>query len=161
SWTDWMRLDEPSRPANVSARSRTSQPRRSRRTAGGTLGARAGNCQVCADPARFARPGRRHRLSRAFSNTREHASPYHPSGEVRAAAVTLQPVMLADHRRKMILNAVRDGRGVHVVELARRFEVSEMTVRRDLDRLARDGKLTRVHGGAVDAGEPPFAEIAV
>jgi DeoR/GlpR family transcriptional regulator of sugar metabolism len=69
--------------------------------------------------------------------------------------------MLAEHRRKLILTAVRAGSGVHVVELARRFEVSEMTVRRDLDRLARDGKLTRVHGGAVDAGEPPFAEIAV
>jgi DeoR/GlpR family transcriptional regulator of sugar metabolism len=69
--------------------------------------------------------------------------------------------MLAEHRRKLILSAVRDGSGVHVVELARRFEVSEMTVRRDLDRLARDGKLTRVHGGAVDAAEPPFAEIAV
>jgi DeoR/GlpR family transcriptional regulator of sugar metabolism len=69
--------------------------------------------------------------------------------------------MLAEHRRKLILNAVRDGRGVHVVELARRFDVSEMTVRRDLDRLARDGKLTRVHGGAVDAAEPPFAQSAV
>src|SRR5262245_2730886 len=69
--------------------------------------------------------------------------------------------MLADHRRKLILNALRDGSGVHVVDLARRFEVSEMTVRRDLARLARDGKLTRVHGGAVVDPEPPFAETAV
>jgi DeoR/GlpR family transcriptional regulator of sugar metabolism len=70
--------------------------------------------------------------------------------------------MLAEQRRELILHAVRNGRGAEVVELARRFDVSEMTVRRDLARLAREGKLTRVHGGAVsDRGEPPFAQIAV
>ena len=37
-----------------------------------------------------------------------------------------------------------------------------MTVRRDLGALARDGKLERVHGGAVDAGaEPGFSQIEV
>jgi DeoR/GlpR family transcriptional regulator of sugar metabolism len=70
--------------------------------------------------------------------------------------------MLAEQRRELILHAVRNGRGAEVVELARRFDVSEMTVRRDLARLAREGKLTRVHGGAVNEdGEPPFAAIAV
>jgi DeoR/GlpR family transcriptional regulator of sugar metabolism len=57
---------------------------------------------------------------------------------------------------------VRSGHGAEVVELAQRFDVSEMTVRRDLAHLAREGKLIRVHGGAVsDREEPPFAEIAV
>jgi len=70
--------------------------------------------------------------------------------------------MLADQRRELILHAVRNGRAAEVVELARQFEVSEMTVRRDLARLAREGKITRVHGGAVsDREEPPFAQIAV
>ena len=47
-------------------------------------------------------------------------------------------------------------------QLAEAFGVSEMTVRRDLGDLERDGKLTRVHGGAVGAtAERPFAEIAV
>jgi DeoR/GlpR family transcriptional regulator of sugar metabolism len=70
--------------------------------------------------------------------------------------------MLAARRRELMLEAVRAGRGAQVAELARHFAVSEMTVRRDLARLAREGKLTRVHGGAVqDRAEPPFAEIAV
>jgi DeoR/GlpR family transcriptional regulator of sugar metabolism len=49
-----------------------------------------------------------------------------------------------------------------VADLARTFGVSEMTVRRDLRVLARDGKLERVHGGAVDTvPERPFDEVAV
>lgn len=70
--------------------------------------------------------------------------------------------MLPAQRRQLILRAVRGGRGAEVVELAQRFDVSEMTVRRDLAHLAREGKVVRVHGGAVsDREEPPFAEIAV
>jgi DeoR/GlpR family transcriptional regulator of sugar metabolism len=69
--------------------------------------------------------------------------------------------MLPVERRQQILRAVRGGTA-HVSELAERFSVSEMTVRRDLRELELDGKLERVHGGAVSAGsEPPFAEIAV
>ncbi|MGW0574482.1 DeoR/GlpR family DNA-binding transcription regulator [Streptomyces sp. NPDC002920] len=41
------------------------------------------------------------------------------------------------------------GERVPVVELARRLGVSEMTVRRDLDLLERQGLVRRVHGGAV------------
>jgi DeoR/GlpR family transcriptional regulator of sugar metabolism len=68
--------------------------------------------------------------------------------------------VLAARRRQLILQAVRTGRGAGVVELAQQFDVSEMTVRRDLAHLAGEGMLTRVHGGAV-SDEPPFAEIAV
>jgi DeoR/GlpR family transcriptional regulator of sugar metabolism len=64
-------------------------------------------------------------------------------------------------RRKDILAAVETG-AMHVSELAESFGVSEMTVRRDLRSLARDGKLERVRGGAVRASsEPPFEQIAV
>jgi len=64
-------------------------------------------------------------------------------------------------RRKEILDAVRSG-AMHVADLASSFGVSEMTVRRDLRALARDGKLERVRGGAVKASsEPPFEETAV
>ncbi|MCX5369548.1 DeoR/GlpR family DNA-binding transcription regulator [Streptomyces sp. NBC_00015] len=42
---------------------------------------------------------------------------------------------------------------VSVAELAQRLGVSEMTVRRDLDVLERQGLVRRVHGGAV-AGRP-------
>lgn len=48
----------------------------------------------------------------------------------------------------------------HVSDLAENFGVSEMTVRRDLGALARDGKLERVHGGAMES-EPGFSQIEV
>jgi len=63
-------------------------------------------------------------------------------------------------RRQDILRAVRAG-STHVSELAESFCVSEMTVRRDLRALAREGKLERVHGGALNSTERPFAEVAV
>ena len=64
-------------------------------------------------------------------------------------------------RRREILRAVRSG-SAHVTDLAERFGVSEMTVRRDLRELAQDGKLERVRGGAVSGGaEPPFEETVV
>ena len=69
--------------------------------------------------------------------------------------------LLPAQRRLEILRAVRNGTA-HVSDLAESFGVSEMTVRRDLGALARDGKLERVHGGAVDAGgEPGFSQIEV
>ena len=73
------------------------------------------------------------------------------------SAMTLLPAQ----RRQEILRAVRGG-SAHVSVLAESFGVSEMTVRRDLGALARDGKLERVHGGAVDSGaEPGFSQIEV
>ena len=69
--------------------------------------------------------------------------------------------LLPAQRRQEILRAVRAG-STHVSELAQSFGVSEMTVRRDLRALAREGKLERVRGGAVRASsEPPFEQIAV
>ena len=68
---------------------------------------------------------------------------------------------LPAHRREEILRAVRSG-SAHVGELAQSFGVSEMTVRRDLQELARDGRLERVRGGAVSASaEPPFEQTVV
>jgi DeoR/GlpR family transcriptional regulator of sugar metabolism len=69
--------------------------------------------------------------------------------------------LLPAQRRQEILRAVRSGTA-HVSDLAESFGVSEMTVRRDLGALAADGKLERVHGGAVDSGaEPGFSQIEV
>jgi DeoR/GlpR family transcriptional regulator of sugar metabolism len=69
--------------------------------------------------------------------------------------------MVPAQRRQRILQAVRSGTA-HVSDLARTFEVSEMTVRRDLHALERDGKIERVHGGAVGTvPERPFSEIAL
>jgi DeoR/GlpR family transcriptional regulator of sugar metabolism len=69
--------------------------------------------------------------------------------------------VLAAQRRQQVLRAVRGGT-TQVAELAAAFGVSEMTVRRDLRDLESDGKLRRVHGGAMSvAAEPSFAEIEV
>ncbi|MFJ3903059.1 DeoR/GlpR family DNA-binding transcription regulator [Streptomyces sp. NPDC090025] len=57
--------------------------------------------------------------------------------------------LLAEQRRALILDEVRRRGGVRVNELTRRLNVSDMTVRRDLDALARQGMVAKVHGGAV------------
>ncbi|WP_314173548.1 DeoR/GlpR family DNA-binding transcription regulator [Streptomyces winkii] len=57
--------------------------------------------------------------------------------------------LLAEQRRALILEEVRERGGVRVNELTRKLMVSDMTVRRDLDVLARRGVLEKVHGGAV------------
>ncbi|UGY94723.1 DeoR/GlpR family DNA-binding transcription regulator [Streptomyces gobiensis] len=57
--------------------------------------------------------------------------------------------LLAEQRRALILEEVRRRGGVRVNELTRRLRVSDMTVRRDLDALARQGVVEKVHGGAV------------
>ena len=56
---------------------------------------------------------------------------------------------LAQERRHAIAETVGRGSGVVISDLARRFRVSEMTIRRDLKQLEAQGLLTRVHGGAV------------
>ncbi|MFB7269289.1 DeoR/GlpR family DNA-binding transcription regulator [Streptomyces sp. NPDC056244] len=61
--------------------------------------------------------------------------------------------LLAEQRRALILDEVRRRGGVRVNELTRRLNVSDMTVRRDLDALARQGVLEKVHGGAVPVVE--------
>ena len=68
--------------------------------------------------------------------------------------------MLSEERHQIILNILENQGSVLVTDLVSQFDVSEMTIRRDLDVLERKGLLRRVHGGAVsDRGrsyEPPF-----
>ncbi|MEU5697560.1 DeoR/GlpR family DNA-binding transcription regulator [Streptomyces aurantiacus] len=61
--------------------------------------------------------------------------------------------LLAEQRRALILDEVRRRGGVRVNELTRKLGVSDMTVRRDLDSLARQGVVEKVHGGAVPVVE--------
>jgi DeoR/GlpR family transcriptional regulator of sugar metabolism len=64
-------------------------------------------------------------------------------------------------RRQTLAEAVRGGNLIPIRQLATELGCSEMTIRRDLDALARDGVLHRVHGGAVGvslrADEVPYA----
>ena len=55
----------------------------------------------------------------------------------------------ADKRREIITQQLARENVVRVAELSRHFGVSEVSIRRDLERLERQGFLQRVHGGAV------------
>ncbi len=56
--------------------------------------------------------------------------------------------MLAVDRRHRILEQVAEHETIHIAELAAELKVSEMTIRRDITRLERDGFLRRTYGGA-------------
>jgi DeoR/GlpR family transcriptional regulator of sugar metabolism len=56
--------------------------------------------------------------------------------------------MLAVDRRHRILERVAEQQTIHIAELAQELAVSEMTIRRDIGRLERDGFLRRTYGGA-------------
>jgi DNA-binding LacI/PurR family transcriptional regulator len=62
-------------------------------------------------------------------------------GDRQAARFSVQ-------RKERLLEELRRNGSVLVTELAQLLEVSEMTVRRDINDLARQGLITRVHGGA-------------
>lgn len=53
-------------------------------------------------------------------------------------------------RQKMILELIKVNGEVSSKELANEFNVSTMTVNRDLNELAKEGKIDLIHGGAVD-----------
>ena len=57
--------------------------------------------------------------------------------------------MLTAQRQGKILDEIAKKRSVTVTELCEVLEASESTVRRDLATLDREGKLKKVHGGAV------------
>lgn len=57
--------------------------------------------------------------------------------------------LLADERRRRIVERLRADRMVRVVGLAVELDVAEETIRRDLKLLDERGILTRTHGGAV------------
>jgi DeoR family fructose operon transcriptional repressor len=61
-------------------------------------------------------------------------------------------------RLRQIEALIRSEGRVRVVDAAVRFDVSEMTIRRDLDVLAEQGIAQRIRGGAVAIGPQPFAE---
>ncbi|MDX6740199.1 DeoR/GlpR family DNA-binding transcription regulator [Actinocorallia sp. A-T 12471] len=69
--------------------------------------------------------------------------------------------MLATQRQRLIVELVQKNGSVRVSELVERFDVSDMTIRRDLEVLAGRELLVKVHGGATALGvsavdEPGF-----
>lgn len=72
--------------------------------------------------------------------------------------------MLVAERYAAITRLVNDRGSIRVSELSSLCQVTEETIRRDLDRLEREGKLRRSHGGAVrirlsdEHMETPYSE---
>jgi DeoR/GlpR family transcriptional regulator of sugar metabolism len=64
--------------------------------------------------------------------------------------------MLAEQRQSRILAELRRAGAVRVSDLTDLFGVSDMTIRRDLEQLATNGIVRKVHGGAVLAGQAGF-----
>ena len=57
--------------------------------------------------------------------------------------------MIAETRHQMILDILHKQRSASAQELAEQLHISESTIRRDLIVLDRQGKLTKVYGGAM------------
>lgn len=72
--------------------------------------------------------------------------------------------MLAAERRRLIAESIRSRGVVSVAEMADALGTTEITVRRDLRSMDREGLLVRTHGGAVlpatTAHEPSYTEKA-
>ncbi|WP_182486546.1 DeoR/GlpR family DNA-binding transcription regulator [Microbacterium halimionae] len=69
--------------------------------------------------------------------------------------------MYAMERREHIETVLREEGRVVVVDLALRFDVTTETVRRDLDAMESEGRLRRVHGGAVAKERGSTREVPV
>ena len=63
-------------------------------------------------------------------------------------------------RQRDILKTLQQTRQVDVTELAQRFGVTGMTIRRDLAELDEAGQLHRVHGGAIIPRAPAYGSRA-
>lgn len=70
--------------------------------------------------------------------------------------------LASEQRKKIILNKLTMEEMIYVPDLADNLKVSTETIRRDLDRLEKEGKLKKVYGGAIlagserDSNEPSF-----
>jgi len=67
-------------------------------------------------------------------------------------------------RRKLILDELNSRGSVRVAELSEKMACSEVTIRTDIRELEKEGKLRRIHGGALlppkDEAAPPEAEAS-
>ncbi len=74
-------------------------------------------------------------------------------------------MLLNTERRQQIAQFVKERKQATVAELSEHFDVSEATIRRDLEKLDSEGEIRRAHGGAVAAEraapEPPVVQRMV
>lgn len=64
-------------------------------------------------------------------------------------------VISSQERQNQILQFILRGQRISISEVCETFSVSEATARRDLETLANEGKVQRVHGGAIALVQAP------
>ncbi|MGW0810588.1 substrate-binding domain-containing protein [Nonomuraea sp. NPDC002799] len=70
--------------------------------------------------------------------------------------------MSVEQRHRLILHRLRDRGSAKLADLAEELGVSAVTLRRDVEHLATQGLLTRVHGGVTLPREPvPVARLTI
>lgn len=69
--------------------------------------------------------------------------------------------MLVAERYEKIVGLVNERGSIRVTELSELCEVTEETIRRDLDRLEAAGRLRRTHGGAVSVKDLPVLQAEI
>jgi DeoR family fructose operon transcriptional repressor len=57
--------------------------------------------------------------------------------------------LLGEERREYIINLIKKTGSISAIDIAKTLEVSETTIRRDLNKLAKKKLLRRTHGGAM------------
>ncbi|MBN2323445.1 MAG: DeoR/GlpR transcriptional regulator [Spirochaetes bacterium] len=62
-------------------------------------------------------------------------------------------MMIAEKRRQQILSLIEEHGAIRISNLGKRFNVTDMTIRRDIDFLSQQGLVNRVHGGAISEKE--------
>jgi DeoR/GlpR family transcriptional regulator of sugar metabolism len=61
--------------------------------------------------------------------------------------------MIAQQRRQHILKLIEEQGFIRISNLGKQFDVTDMTIRRDIDYLSELGLVRRVHGGAVSEND--------
>jgi len=59
-----------------------------------------------------------------------------------------EPLITDGNRRNAVLRLLREQTSASISEIATRFQVSEMTIRRDIQKLSESGQVIRIPGGA-------------
>ncbi|MEM1485838.1 DeoR/GlpR family DNA-binding transcription regulator [Oscillospiraceae bacterium PP1C4] len=69
--------------------------------------------------------------------------------------------MLREKRLMQIMDLIKRDGQVEISNLCRMFNVTDMTIRRDLDNLARENNIIRTHGGAMRASDESLVEPSI
>lgn len=81
------------------------------------------------------------------------------SGSANKSRAKPRNELLPAQRQRMIKDFLVEAGFVSIADLGKKFQVSEMTIRRDLEALERQGLIQRTYGGA-QSTEPTFFEMS-